>query len=163
MRSPGMSNWIPILTVTLTLSAATASAEGAEIVLETPAEAVQPRMTYAEFRLKELEQGVRRSGIALGATTGAAVLGTALLFPGLIRQCWLVQVPGDSDQVQCSRAGKALVGVGYPLFLGGILGMITTGIMYGVRKGKVRKLKRDIAYQKSRAVQWDPAASVFRF
>jgi hypothetical protein len=55
------------------------------------------------------------------------------------------------------------VGIGYPLFIGGIIGVMITGIMFGVRKGKLRRLNDRIAYDKSRAVRWDPAASRFVF
>jgi hypothetical protein len=69
----------------------------------------------------------------------------------------------EGGQIQCTRAGKAMLGIGYPLFLGGITGVLVSGIMYGVRKGKLRRLNDRMAYEKSRAVRWDPARSRFVF
>jgi hypothetical protein len=159
--------WIAILATTWALSAATASAQEGAIIVDTPApgsvRAPEAKMTYAEFRLQELEKSARRTGIAFGATTGAAVLGTALFFPGLVRQCFVVQMSDGSEELQCTPAGKALVGLGFPLWFGGLTGMLVSGIMYGVRRGKVRRLKEQIAYGSFRAIQWDPKAGVFRF
>jgi hypothetical protein len=50
-----------------------------------------------------------------------------------------------------------------PLFVGGLTGVLVSGIMFGVRKGKLRRLNDRMAYEKSRAVRWDPASSRFVF
>jgi hypothetical protein len=45
------------------------------------------------------------------------------------------------------------------LSVGGI-GMITSGIMLGVRKGKRRRLQRETRYyQSERLLKWDPETS----
>ena len=108
-----------------------------QIVIDAPAtpsaQATIPPKPYDEYKREELEQSSRRSRNALIGTSAATVVGTAL------------------------------VGIGYPLFIGGIMGVMITGIMFGVRKGKLRRLNDRIAYDKSRAVRWDPAASRFVF
>jgi hypothetical protein len=40
---------------------------------------------------------------------------------------------------------------------------VITGIMFGVRKGKLRRLEHRMAYENSRAIRWDPASSRFVF
>lgn len=138
-----------------------AGAQSTPIVTDTPT--TQQKPSYDEYRLDELKHGARRSRNALIGTSAAAAVGAALLFPGLARQCFLIQRPLQSDELRCTTAGKALLGFGWPLFFGGMTGMIVTGIMLGVRKGKIRRLDDRIAYEKSRAVRWDPAASRFVF
>ncbi len=56
-----------------------------------------------------------------------------------------------------TRENATEAGIGSPLFSGGLIGVLITGIMFGVRKGKLRRLDDRIAYQKSRAIRWDPA------
>jgi hypothetical protein len=137
-----------------------------QIVIDAPAtpsaQATIPPKPYDEYKREELEQSSRRSRNALIGTSAATVVGTAFLFPGLAKQCVTFNI-GSTNEIRCTTAGKALVGIGYPLFIGGIMGVMITGIMFGVRKGKLRRLNDRIAYDKSRAVRWDPAASRFVF
>ncbi len=87
----------------------------------------------------------------------------ALLFPGLARQCVKISYSAYDEQLQCTTAGKVLTGFGWPLFVGGVTGAVITGIMFGVRKGKLRRLEHRMAYENSRAIRWDPASSRFVF
>ena len=64
--------------------------------------------------------------------------------------------------MQCTRAGNALVGTGSVLFGGGLTGVLISGIMFGVRRGKIRRLNEKIEYKK-RALRWDPQTSQFVF
>ncbi|MBT8470444.1 MAG: hypothetical protein KJN97_16990 [Deltaproteobacteria bacterium] len=125
----------------------------------------RPSASYDEFRQRELHESSRRSRNALIGLSASTVVGAALFFPGLIRQCYLVQVgaSASSEEIRCSSAGKGLVGVGWPLFFGGATGVLISGIMFGVRKGKLRRLEDRMAYEKSRAVRWDPRTSRFVF
>jgi hypothetical protein len=97
-----------------------------------------------------------------GSVVAVGVLGTALVFPALANQCFTFNVQGATN-IRCTSAGKAMLGIGWPLFMGGLMGVVITGIMFGVRKGKLRRLDDRIAYEKSRAVRWDPAGSRFVF
>jgi len=141
------------------------------IITEAPASSNQlgyvtrPSSSYDEFRQRELHETSRRSRNALIGLSAATVLGAALWFPGVIRQCYLIEgnLTGTSDELRCSRAGKALTGVGFPLFFGGATGVLISGIMFGVRKGKLRRLEDRISYEKSRAFRWDSRTSRFVF
>ena len=129
-----------------------------------PAPTAVPAKSYNEYKREELERGARRSRNALIGLSAATIVGTAMLFPGLANQCYAVYNPSTvSDEIRCTSAGKALVGIGSPLFVGGVTGVLITGIMFGVRKGKLRRLNDRMAYEKSRAVRWDPASSRFVF
>jgi hypothetical protein len=123
----------------------------------------QPNLTWQEYELQELELSARRSRNALIGLTASFAVGIAFTLPALERQCATFTNFSGQDELRCTRAGKALLGVGYPLFLGGMLGMVISGIMLGVRNGKIRRLERRIADQKARAVQWDPARASFVF
>lgn len=116
------------------------------------------KLTYEEYRIQELERGARRSRNALIGTSVAAAVGLALVIPASSSQCNSVMVDGK-DQYECSRAGNALLGVGSPLVFGGLTGALVSGIMLGVRKGKLRRLNDSFSYPKSRAVRWDDRSS----
>ena len=142
----------------------------APVVMETPASAsasgqvgYAPAKSYNEDRRYELQESSRRSRNALIGTSASAVVGAALLFPGLARQCEVISYSDNDQQLQCTTAGKVLTGFGWPLFVGGVTGAVITGIMFGVRKGKLRRLEDRMAYEKSRAIRWDPASSRFVF
>lgn len=56
-----------------------------------------------------------------------------------------------------------MVVIGYPLLLVGGISMLSSGIVFGVMKGKLRRFDHRAAARKSRAVRWDPAGSRFVF
>jgi len=122
-----------------------------------------PAKSYDEFRRDELRESSRRSRNALIGTSASTAVGAALLFPGLARQCVKISYSAYDEQLQCTTAGKVLTGFGWPLFVGGVTGAVITGIMFGVRKGKLRRLEHRMAYENSRAIRWDPASSRFVF
>jgi hypothetical protein len=136
------------------------------IVTEAPAASIAQvpaaAQTYDDYKRHELELSSRRSRNALIGTSAAAVVGTALLFPAAAKQCYTFDF-GGTTEVRCSTAGKVMLGFGLPLFVGGLTGVLVSGIMFGVRKGKLRRLNDRMAYEKSRAVRWDPASSRFVF
>lgn len=170
----GMRRLSPgILSLVLSIVALETGAHADEpIITEAPTSSnqlgyvTQPITSYDEFRQRELHESSRRSRNALIGLSASAALGTALVFPGLIRQCYLIELnslSGTSEELRCTPAGKALVGVGWPLFFGGLTGVFISGIMFGVRKGKLRRLENRMAYEKSRAFRWDPRSSRFVF
>lgn len=118
--------------------------------------------TYDEYKLRQLEESSRRSRNALIGTAAATVVGAALVFPASANQCVVVEIGGTTEG-RCTTAGKVMLGFGWPLFFGGGIGVLISGIMFGVRKGKLRRLNDRMAYDKSRAVRWDPASSRFVF
>jgi len=115
-----------------------------------------PQLTYEEFKIEELERGALRSRNALIGTSVAAAVGLALVIPAW-GQCESTEVNGK-DEYDCTRAGSALYGVGSPLLLGGLTGAVVSGIILGVRKGKLRRLN-DTFSPKARAVRWDERSS----
>jgi len=140
----------------------------APVVMDAPAPAsgqvgYAPARSYDEDRRYELQESSRRSRNALIGTSASAAVGAALLFPGLARQCEVISYSAYDEQLHCTRAGRILTGFGWPLFVGGVTGAVITGIMFGVRKGKLRRLEDRMAYEKSRSIRWDPASSRFVF
>ena len=143
-----------------------AHAQG-QVVTETPdvqLEVVlpQPNPTWQEFRLEELQSSSRRSRNALIGLAATSVVGLAFLIPS-DRFCQELTNANGQQEYRCSRTGKALTGIGLPLTLGGLTGTLISGIMLGVRKGKARRLERNIALQRARAVRWDPGQGSFVF
>lgn len=161
---------LSILVVVLVMGSSIGSvAAQDQIVTEAPAassppavEAPPPQKTYEEYKRDTLEKSARRSRNALIGTSAATVVGTALVFPALANQCFTFSVPGGTE-LRCTSAGKAMLGIGFPLFWGGMTGVLVTAIMFGVRKGKLRRLDDRMAYERSRAVRWDPASARFVF
>lgn len=121
------------------------------------------RISYDEYRRDELEFLSKRSRIALFSTSAAAAVGIALVTPALVNECVRVASSSSFDDVRCSATGKTLLGVGVPFLAAGVLGIIISGIMFGVRKGKIRNLEHRIAYEKAGAIRWDPARTAFVF
>ena len=141
-------------------AAADASAEA-----PLPPEAVPPpaRLSYDEYRLNELEFLAGRSRIALISTSVAAAVGGALVAPALVTECVRITSSSSFDDIRCSTAGKALLGVGIPILVAGALGVIISGTMFGVRRGKIRNIENRIAYEKSSAIRWNPSRAAFEF
>lgn len=141
----------------LAMPLGTAAAEGEELPPLTLEPAAPLQLTYEEFRIQELERGARRSRNALIGTSVAAAVGLALVIPAT-SQCESVE--GNSDkQYECTRAGNALYGVGSPLVVGGLTGAVVSGIILGVRKGKLRRMNDTFSYPKARAARWDERSS----
>ena len=148
--------------VTEAPSASSTPAGEAPVVDAPPGGAAPLQRSYEAFERATLEKSARRSRNALIGTAAATVVGAALVFPGIINQCFRFDVAGGTT-VRCTKGGKAMLGIGFPLFWGGMTGVVVTAIMFGVRKGKLRRLDDRMAYEKSRAVRWDPAGSRFVF
>jgi hypothetical protein len=126
-------------------------------IIDTP-----PPSSYEEYRRDELEVGARRARNALIGLSVAAGVGAAIGIPGEVRQCSWEPLPGGVEQYSCSRAGRLLVGFGYPLLFGGAIGALASGIVFGVRKKKIRELNEAIA-RRERAFRWDVRSSRFVF
>jgi hypothetical protein len=160
-----------VLVAGVVLLAATLTSEAnaqQEVITDTPQVQLefvqpQPNPAWQEYELQTLKESARRSRNALIGLTASYVVGIALSIPGLNRQCVTFTNSNNQEEIRCTQAGRALVGVGFPLAFGGATGMLISGIMLGVRNGKIRRRERDIAAQRSRAVQWDPARSSLVF
>ena len=121
------------------------------------------RLSYDEYRRNELQFLAKRSRTALISSSAAAAVGAALVAPALVAECVRVTSSSSFDDVRCSSTGKALLGVGIPVLVAGVVGIIISGTMFGVRKGKIRNLDNRIAYERSSAVRWDPSRALFEF
>lgn len=124
---------------------------------------VDKRLAYDMHRREELQRGVRRTRNALIATSAAFGVGLALTIPAWAGDHCVWVTVNNGDELRCDTAGKALLGVGGPFLWGGSIGMLVSGIMFGVRKGKLRRVNERIMLTSQRRVRWDPASSRFVF
>jgi len=156
---------IGILALLCASAASLGGASAQEAAADTSADAALPpaRLSYDEYRRNELEFLAGRSRITLISTSVAAVVGGALVAPALAAECVRITSSSSFDDIRCSTTGKALLGIGIPILVAGALGIIISGTMFGVRKGKIRNINNRIAYEKSTAVRWDPSRAVFEF
>jgi hypothetical protein len=160
MRTLSVATLVALMTTALGSSA---SADD-EIVLWLPEPNPEPELAYQEFQLEELERKSKRSRNALIGTSVAAAVGLALVLPAASSQCESVELNGQSSY-ECTRTGDALIRAGSPLVIGGLTGAVVSGIILGVRKGKIRRLNDSFAASssKKRAVQWDERKGRFVF
>ena len=153
MRTSALAALVALLTAAMS---GNASADD-EIILWLPEPDPEPKLelSYQDFELQELERKAKRSRNALIGTSVAAAVGLALAIPGA-SQCESVEVNGESSY-ECTRTGDALIRAGSPLVIGGLTGAVVSGIILGVRKGKIRRLNDSFAASpsKKRAIQWD--------
>jgi hypothetical protein len=144
-------------------ASAVAEADDELILSLDPEGAPAYELTYEEYRLQELERGALRSRNALIGTSVAAAVGLALVIPATSTQCNSVETAGKEDEYECTRAGDVLLGVGSPLVIGGLTGALVSGIILGVRKGKIRRLNDSFSPTRARALRWDERSSRFVF
>jgi hypothetical protein len=140
---------------------ATPSADEPATIEYRAAPAVKPG--YDEYRRDELERKVKRSRNALIGTSAAAVVGLPLWIAGAQTQCVQYDDGSGNTQTQCTTGGKVMLGIGYPLAIGGITGALVSGIILGVRKGKLRDAEARMRYSSSKRLRWDPFGSQFVF
>ena len=157
------------LVLTLVAGAPVGTDAQSPIIVEPPATPpAQPlppppaAPTYEEYRRAELAWYARRSRNVLIGTAAATAVGAALVFPAEANQCNSLEV-AEATGVRCTPGGMAMVVFGYTLLVGGVVGMLTSGIMLGVWKGQLRRSGDRAAHEKSRAVRWDPAHARFVF
>lgn len=121
--------------------------EGVEVVPSPP-------LTVDTYKLREMEVRAQRAKIWLGVSVIPVVVGVGILVPvGLFGNDCLIS-PGPTPEM-CDR----FLYSGMVLGAGGAAAMIATGILLGVRKRKLRRLREAAYYEGPRRVQWDPAAS----
>jgi hypothetical protein len=134
--------------------------------LEAQVEYTEPsgaKPSYDDYRREELEKKAKRSRNALIGTSVATVVGLPLWLAGSATQCYKYIDSSGSEQVTCSTGGKVMRGIGIPLAMGGVTGVLISGIMLGVRKGKLRDIEKRTKYSSSKRLHWDPFSSQFVF
>jgi len=135
------------------------------LAIEAPTPAtvqLVPSMSYEAYEYRTLQRAARRSRNALIGTSVATAVGLAIALP-MAAKCVQYDLGQSSDLVCPTRGQEAGLTMGAMVFWGGLIGTLTTGIMLGVRKGKMRRLDHQIAIGRSGAVRWDPARSRFTF
>jgi len=134
-------------------------------IITTPPNQTSARQVYFQSDLEESNEGILRTRIALISTGAVAAVGAILLGVGTTQCEWVYTAYyHDHDDYVCSTAGNALLGTGATLFSLGTIGVVTSGIMLGVRKGKRRQLERDMrrSVYGSR-LEWDIEEARLRF
>lgn len=117
--------------------------------------------SYEEYRKQELQRGIKRTRTALIITSASFAVGLSLVVPAFTSDNCVQNE--FNDNFRCTTTGKALLGVGWPFLAVGFWGALVSGIMLGVRKGKVRRLDEKIAYQSRAKFRFDPERGAFVF
>jgi hypothetical protein len=134
---------------------------------DPPADAAQPSVVitmspnpgvaspdYLQYELEEATERSRRVRVALISTS--AVFGVGIILAGIgASQCQVIQ-RFNQDEILCNTAGDVLLPLGGAFIGAGAIGMITSGIMLGVRNKQKREIERDMRrrYYGGR-LQWD--------
>lgn len=118
-------------------------------------------LAYNIYRRDELKRSVPRTRNALIGTSVSFAVGLALLIPVWTGDhcTWISNSYYEYSDHECDTTGKVLSGIGGTLAWGGSLGMIVSGIMLGVRKGKIRRLDKQIMLTSERKLRWDTSTS----
>ena len=139
----------------VTSPAAETQAGPPAVVITVSPNQTAPSLDYVQHELADAEARSRRVRNALIGTSVA--FGVGLILTGIgASQCQIVYRFNQPDDVLCNTAGNVLVPLGGTLLAGGVIGMITSGIMLGVRNKQKREIERDMRkrYYGSR-LQWD--------
>ncbi len=122
---------------------------------------VTPSQGYTDYDLQEAKRRSRTVRNGLIGTSAAFALGAILAGVGA-SQCTSFTRFDRGDEWICNNAGDVLVPLG-GTFLGlGAIGMITTGIMLGVRNKQKREIERDIRRSRT-SFRWDERSGQFVF
>jgi hypothetical protein len=129
-------------------------APSATIVTAAPNQVGVSRQVYFDYDLEEAKERSRRVRNALIGTSVVFGVGVILGSAGW-SQCELIRI-NQYDELFCNRAGDVLVPFGGTFLALGAIGMITTGIMLGVRNKQKRDIQRQIRRQYyGTRLQWD--------
>ena len=125
------------------------------VVITTSPNPVSPSPGYYQYELEDARERSRRVRVALISTS--AVFGVGLILAGIgASQCQVVQRFNQPEDLLCNTAGDVLLPIGGAFMGAGAIGMITSGIMLGVRNKQKREIERDMRrhYYGGR-LQWD--------
>lgn len=113
--------------------------------------------------LEEANQGIRNTRNALIATGALATVGMIVMATAF-RHCEFIYVNvNQPDDLVCTQRGDALLAAGGTIFGLAAVGVITSGIMLGVRKGKRRRLNREIRSQQGAQLRWNTKSGRLEF
>jgi hypothetical protein len=120
-----------------------------EVQAETPAESTAPpppSALYRPYDQYDIDEAKRQSRVvrnALIGTSSAFALGVILGGIGG-SQCDSITNPDGSDDLDCNTAGDVLLPLGGTIAGLSFVGVLTTGIMLGVRNKHKRDIEREI-------------------
>lgn len=114
----------------------------AVIITTSPGEPV-PSQAYYEYELEDAKERSRRVRIALISTSASFAAGLILAGIGA-SQCEYIDRVYSYDDIICNNAGNVLVPLGGAFLTVGVIGMITSGIMLGVRNKQKRDTEREM-------------------
>ena len=146
-----------ILTLSLLIVSPVAAQEAPPpaVVITTSPNPVSPSPGYYQYELEDAKERSRRVRVALISTS--AVFGVGIILAGIgASQCEIIQRFNQPDDILCNTAGDVLLPLGGAFIGAGAIGMITSGIMLGVRNKQKREIERDMRrhYYGGR-LQWD--------
>jgi hypothetical protein len=128
----------------------------AAMIITTAPNQSSARQVYFQSDLDDLNNGIRRTRVALISTSAATAVGIILTSIGASQCTYYSSSNYYYDSYNCNTAGNVLVPMGATLLSLGAIGMITSGIMLGVKKGKKRRMQRDMRQSAYGArLQWD--------
>lgn len=118
---------------------------------------------YQQYELEEANKGIRNTRNALIATSALGLVGI-IVGATAFRHCQFTYYNVNRpDDLVCTQRGDALLAAGGTIFGLAAIGMITSGIMLGVRKGKRRRLRREIRSQQGAHLQWNVESARLEF
>jgi hypothetical protein len=146
-----VSNTLTALVACTALLAADASAQGTtpDVQSQTPSESAAgpPPDTllrpYDQYDLDEAKRQSRAVRNGLIGTSAGFALGVILGGVGA-SQCTTVTYFNGNQELSCNNAGNVLLPLGGTIAGLSAIGMITTGIMLGVRNKQKRSIEREI-------------------
>ena len=122
-----------------------------------------PAQGYQQYELEEANKGIRNTRNALIATSALGLVGM-IVGATAFRHCEFIYYNlNQTDDLVCTQRGDALLTAGGTIFGLAAIGMITSGIMLGVRKGKRRRLSREIRSQQGALLQWNVESARLEF
>ena len=98
---------------------------------------------YDEYDLNEANRQSRAVRNGLIGTSAAFALGAILGGVGA-SQCTTFTSPNGNEELDCNTAGDVLLPLGGTIAALSFVGMLTTGIMLGVRNKQKREIEREI-------------------
>ncbi len=154
-----------ILTLSLLIVSPVAAQEAPPpaVVITTSPNPVSPSPGYYQYELEDAKERSRRVRVALISTSALAAVGM-IVGATAFRHCeFIYSSVNQRDDLVCTQRGDALLAAGGTIFGLAAIGMITSGIMLGVRKGKRRRLSREIRSQQGAHLQWDTESGRLEF
>ena len=111
-----------------------------------PGTAAPPSSMYRPYDEYDLNEAKRRSRVvrnALIGTSASFALGAILGGVGA-SQCTTFTRPNGTEELDCNKTGDVLLPLGGTIAALSFVGMLTTGIMLGVRNKQKREIEREI-------------------